>query len=288
MLRAKKLSDFESSGMGEVHRDWDAQRVLKESSADSVLEVTWTNLEDGQPGLSHVQEGLSAGKNVITTNKGPAVFEYAKLNDLAKKNNARFMIEGTVMAGTPIVSFLEKTMPAADIYEVQGLLNGTCNYILSEMENQGLPFEVALKNAQDLGFAEADPTLDIGGGDARAKAIILTHLLGKNYPMEKVTCEGITGVTLDMIEKAKAEKKRWKLITQIKMDSDGQVEKCGVEPMCLDIATSPLANIGGALNALQFRTDMLGPDLTIVGPGAGKIETGYSLFTDLMTVAGKC
>jgi|ERR1712224_101383 len=105
-------------------------------------------------------------------------------------------------------------------------------------------------------------------------------ILKQNFPTSEITCEGIEGISLDMVKEAKAEGKRWKLISQLLME-EGQIKSVSVKPMKLDDKES-LANVGGALNALCFKTDMLGPDLTMIGPGAGKIETGFSLFSDLM------
>ena len=141
-------------------------------------------------------------KNVITTNKGPVVFAYDKLDQLARSNGRRFMIEGAIMSGTPIVSLM-RMLPAAEYQSISGILNGTCNYILCKMEQDGDSFDEALKEAQRLGYAEADPSFDVGGGDARAKAIILTKLLKPlgGYDTDKIFLEGIEGITKEMVVK---------------------------------------------------------------------------------------
>eukprot|EP00392_Amoebophrya_sp_AT5.2_P013668 g13797.t1 len=290
----KSLNDFGKDKTGYKH-ELDALQTCKDVEADSLLEMTWTNLEDGTPAISHVETCLNHGKNVITTNKGPVVFAYDKLDALARSKGLRFMIEGSfsfvrsIVSGTPIVSLM-RNMPACDYTEISGILNGTCNYILSSMEFDGVDFDTALKEAQRLGYAEANPSFDVGGGDARAKAIILCRMLKDTFPTDKIELEGITEVTKQMVDEAKAQGKRYKLVSTLKFDAASQkITSIAVKPTMLDTKADSLANVGGALNALNFKTDMLGPDLTIIGPGAGKVETGYSLFTDLMYLcdAGK-
>jgi len=273
----KSLDDF---GGSNCQHGFDAMGACKNMDADSLLEMTWTNLDDGMPAINHVEAALTNGKNVITTNKGPVVFGYDRLDEIARQNDRRFMIEGAIMSGTPIVSLM-RNLPACDYSEISGILNGTCNYILSSMEFDQVDFEPALKEAQRLGYAEANPEFDVGGGDARAKAIILCRILGDKFPSDKIVLEGITGITKAMVDEAKAEGKRWKLISKLSFEQ-GEIKSISVKPEMLDVKADSLANVGGALNALNFKSDMLGNDLTMIGPGAGKIETGYSLFSDLL------
>lgn len=152
------------------------------------------------------------------------------------------------------------------------------------MEGASAPeFDVALAEAQRLGYAEANPAFDIGGGDARAKAIILTRILKDSFRSEDIFLEGIESISKSMVNDALAEGKRWKLTSKIVFESD-KIRSIEVKPQKLCMKTDALANVGGCLNALNFKTDMLGNDLTMIGPGAGKIETGYSLFSDLLYV----
>jgi len=279
----KSLSDFAGTKSATVYKDWDGLKTCAEVNADTICEQTFTNLTDGTPAISHVQACIDAGKNVVTTNKGPVVFAYDELDAAARAKGVRFMIEGSIMSGTPIVSLM-RALPAAEYTEISGILNGTCNYMLCRMEDDGISFEEALADAQRLGYAEADPSFDIGGGDARAKAIILTRILKDKFPMADISCEGIEGISLDMVKKAKAQGQRYKLLSSLLMEN-GKVVKAGVAPKAIPVS-DPLAGVGAANNALNFKSDMLGDSLTIQGPGAGKIETGYSLFTDLMYLAG--
>ncbi len=261
-------------------KDWDTLKLIKKSNADIVCELTYTDLTSGGPAVDHVNTALKAGKNVVTSNKGPAALLYPEMKKLADKHGVRFLIEGTVVAGTPVINLAEGPLAGCEISKIRGILNGTTNYMLSEME-KGMGYEDVLKIAQEKGYAEADPTGDVEGYDARGKVTILANVvMGASMNINDVPCKGITGISPEDIEKAKAENKRWKLI--------GSVEKSGdkvtgsVSPEMVDLS-HPLAGVMGATNALTFTTDLLG-DVTIVGPGAGRIETGFSILTDMLAI----
>jgi homoserine dehydrogenase len=217
---------------------------------------------------------------VVTSNKGPAALAYREMSDLAEQNGVKFLIEGTVVSGTPILNLADGPLAGCAISAVRGILNGTTNYILTQME-EGNSYEDALAKAQELGYAEADPTGDVEGYDARAKVTILTNVvMGQNFAIDDVACEGITKISKDDISDAKSRGARWKLIgsTEIK---DGVVT-ASVKPEMVPLS-HPLAGIMGATNALTFSTDLMG-DITIVGAGAGRKETGFSILTDLLHI----
>ncbi|UCF49661.1 MAG: homoserine dehydrogenase, partial [Thermoplasmatales archaeon] len=187
--------------------------------------------------------------------------------------------EGVVLSGTPAINLAKLTLAGNNITAFKGILNGTTNYILTRME-EGMAYEDALKKAQDLGYAEADPTGDVEGLDALGKVVILTNVvLGKKITWQDVERRGITQITIEDIEKAKSEGKRWKLIGSSEIQKDGSV-KAKVWPQKLPL-NDPLAGVSEATNALTFFTDELGP-VTIVGPGAGRRETGFALLIDLL------
>ncbi len=190
------------------------------------------------------------------------------------------MIEGTVVAGTPVINLTEGPLAGCEISKIRGIMNGTTNYMLTEME-KGMPYAAVLKIAQEKGYAEADPTGDVEGYDARGKVTILANIvMGAGIKIDDVPCKGITGITPKDIETAKKQGKRWKLIGSIERKKDKIV--ASVNPEMIDL-THPLAGVMGATNALTFTTDLLG-DVTIVGPGAGKIETGFAILTDLLAI----
>jgi len=268
---------------GGAEKGWDAIKTARESNADIVCEMTYTDVKTGQPATDHCRAAFETGKHVVTSNKGPAALFYRELVDLASKNNVKFMIEGTVMSGTPVINLAANTLAGNDITAVKGILNGTTNFILTNME-AGRSYEEVLDEAQKLGYAEADPTADVEGFDALAKVTILANvLMGENVKPDDIPCKGITQITLDDIEKAKADGKRWKLIGEVRREG-GKVS-ASVSPQTVDL-THPLAGVMGAVNAVTFSTDLMG-DVTVNGPGAGKIETGYSILIDILEIHGK-
>ncbi len=277
----KSLDDYKCScSCGTCYTGWDAMRTIKESNADVICELAYTDLQTGEPAISHCKAAFESGKHVVTSNKGPAALAYQEILKLAKNNNVQFKIEGTVVSGTPILNLAEGPLAGCKISAIKGILNGTTNYILSEMED-GMSYEDALTKAQELGYAEADPTGDVEGYDARAKVTILTNVvMGESFGINDVTCEGITNIASEDIAKAKDQDARWKLLGSTEI-IDGKVV-ASVKPVMVP-TTHPLAGIMGATNALTFTTDLMG-DITIVGAGAGKVETGYSILTDILTI----
>ncbi len=260
--------------------DWDAETMIRESGADVMCELAFTNLEDGEPALSHCKAAFRSGVHVATSNKGPAALAYREMHDLAQKHGVKFLIEGTVVSGTPILNLAEGPLAGCSISAVRGILNGTTNYILTQME-EGKSYEDALSKAQELGYAEADPTGDVEGYDARAKVAILTNVvMGRDLSLDQIACEGITNITPEDIASAQSQGARWKLIGATEL-VDGIVT-ASVKPEMVPLS-HPLAGIRGATNALTFSTDLLG-DITIVGPGAGRKETGFSILADLLFI----
>jgi homoserine dehydrogenase len=255
--------------------------MIEKCEADVIAELTYTDIKTGEPATSYIKKALRTGKHVVTSNKGPAALYYGELSKLAKQNNLYFRIEGTVMSGTPVFSLCESGLAGNEIREVKGILNGTTNFILSKMELEGMEYAAALALAQKLGYAEADPTADVEGYDAVAKIVILSNvLLGGELTPADVKREGITALNRGMIMTAKEQGFRYKLIAQTR--KVGAKIEASVSPQKLPL-TDPLAGVMGAQNALTFDTDLMGK-VTIQGAGAGKIETGYSILSDILAI----
>lgn len=277
--KGKKLDEY-PTGL----KDWDSLTTIRDSNADTIVEVTFTDVKTGEPAITHIKAALNSGKNVVSTNKGPVVKQVVNLLKLAEKNKAFYGFEGVVLAGTPAVNLAEYTLAGNNIKGFKGILNGTTNYILTRME-EGMGYEDALKKAQELGYAEADPTGDVEGLDALGKVVILTNVvLGKNIGWQDVERKGITGISKEDIKEAKEEGMRWKLIGSAEIQVNGSI-KAKVKPIKLPL-NDPLAGVNESTNALTFFTDELGP-VTIVGPGAGRRETGFSLLIDLLNINRK-
>jgi len=255
--------------------------VIRSTTADIVVEATFTNPVDGEPAVSHVRTALESGKSVTTTNKGPVALAGAELNRIAADHGVRFEYEGSVMSGTPVLRFASDALPGLRVSAVQGILNGTSNYVLGQMES-GMTLADAVAEAQALGYAEADPTADIEGSDVQLKVVILANeILGAAITTADVERRGISGVTPEDIRAAAAEGKRWKLIGTARRDEAGRVVAT-VEPAALP-STHPLAGISGPMNAVSFDTDLLGT-VTVSGPGAGRVETAYALLSDIIAI----
>ncbi len=280
-LAAKKgpLTDYP----GITH--WEsALEGLQASSADILVEVTPTNLRDAEPGMSHIREALSKGMHVVTANKGPAALAATELISLASQHGVQLRMESTVMAGTPVISTIREGMAGARVYAIRGILNGTTNYILSAMA-EGRDYVESLADAQSKGYAETDPSADVEGYDAVAKTLILAALVfGHTLKPERVVREGITAITREQIQSVNDQDKRMKLIASLRLLSDGDGQKkileARVEPTILPL-TDPLARVDGVTNALTIHSDTLS-EVTIIGPGAGPIQTGQGLLADVL------
>jgi homoserine dehydrogenase len=184
------------------------------------------------------------------------------------------------MSGTPSLRLGTELLSAAGVTCIQGIINGTTNYILSQMD-AGAAYADALAEAQAKGYAEADPTGDVEGFDAAGKVVILANLLmGADIRMEDVDRTGITRLSVDDIQIAKANGERWKLIGKVEKTPSGA--KASVKPQRLP-QTHPLAQVSGATNAITYTTKLLG-EVTLIGPGAGRLETGYALIGDLLAL----
>ena len=258
----------------------DALAVIRESKATIVVEMTYTDLTTGEPATSHLKAALKTGKHVVTTNKGPLALHYKELSALAAKKKLQFRYEGTVMAGTPAISFGMTNLAGCDFSEIRGIFNGTTNFILTQMEG-GMSYAEALKKAQELGYAEADPTGDVEGFDTMGKVLILANVfMDGKLKKEEVSRTGITKLTPDDIRKAASEGKRWKLIGSLKRE--GNRVTGSVRPQALPLS-NPLTSVMGATNAIQFATDLMG-EVTVVGAGAGRKETGFAVLSDLLDI----
>ncbi len=261
-------------------RGWSSEETITNSNADSVVEMTFTDVQTGQPAIDHCTVAFTNKKNIVMTNKGPVALAYDRLFSLAKENGVKWLFEGSVMSGSPALRLPELTLTGNDITEIRGILNGTTNYMFMRMED-GLTYEEALREAQEKGFAEADPTADVEGYDVLYKILILANVvLGYPLKREDVTCKGIANMTTNDIKEAKEQGRRWKLIGSLKKTDQGLLATVQPEMVSLD---DPLAGISGAMNAITYECDLSGP-ITLVGAGAGIKETGFAVLIDLIHI----
>jgi homoserine dehydrogenase len=232
--------------------------MIRSPDVDLVIELTHTDLRRGEPGLTHLREALGLGKDVITTNKGPLALAYWELRDLAERKGAFLGFEGTVLSGTPAINLAQLCIEPAEVVSLEGVLNGTTNFILSSME-AGESFEEALSSAIRMGFAEADPSNDIDGLDAAAKVTI-----GKGDVSRSLS----NGKRIKLLARA------WR---------DGAAIRAWVGPAEID-QSNPLAMAEGITNALTYHLDV-GYSVTIMGPGAGGDSAAMAVMSDLIRLA---
>ena len=259
-------------------KDIMAKEQISKLKLDICIETTPTNPNTGEPALSHIIEALCNKINVVASNKGPFYLRYKKIQDLAKEQGCIVKYEATVASGVPILSIREGIM-ANTITSIRAILNGTCNYILSRMAAEGVSFQLALKEAQELGYAEADPTLDIEGYDAAGKLVILANeLLGWSKTIKDVRIKGITEITAQTIELAKSDG------FFIKHLAIAENDTLFVEPRLVE-RDSPL-NISGTLNVIELQTKYAGP-IIIMGRGAGGFEAASGILNDMINISLK-
>ena len=253
----------------------DPIQIIESTDAEILLELTPTNLEDGEPGLTNITTAMKYGKNIITANKGPLSVAFPSLVELANYNGVMFRFSGTVGGGTPVLEFAKRCLKGDRIVSFRGILNGTTNYILSKMQ-EGLSFDEALTDAKKKGYVEANPSLDIDGFDAAAKLVIMANwLIGLKVTIDNVSRKGISEIKKEDITNAEKENMIIKLIAKC------ENKKLVVEPTKIS-KNDPLC-VNGTLNAVTFSLEHSG-DQTIVGRGAGGIETASAVLRDMIEI----
>ena len=242
--------------------------------AEVLIETTTSNYKDAEPGMSHIVNAMKNGLHVITVNKGPLALAFPSLMELAIYNQVLLRFSGTVGGGTPILDYAKNSLRGERIVSFEGILNGTTNYILTNMAN-GMTFKAALADAKKKGYVEADPSLDIDGFDAAAKLVILANwIMDMKVTIKDIERKGISGVTTTDVKKAAARKCAVKLIA-----SCDRKLVVGPKEIPLD---DPLC-VNGTLNAITFNSEHSGQQ-TIIGRGAGGMETASSILRDLLDI----
>ncbi len=259
------------------------EEAMEKVPFDVLLELSVTNLKDGNPAFLFIRKALEWGKHVVTTNKGPIALHLDSLQKLAKKQGVALKYEGTVMAGTPLLNLIEKNLAGLEINKIEGILNGSTNFILTRME-EGLEYEEAVEEARGKGILEADASADLDGWDATAKVMILAQaVFGQGLDVRQVQRQGISHLRREDILRARAADKVWKLIARV--EKVGKRVEASVQPEMVD-RDHPLAKVKGTMNAATIFTDYL-QEVTIFGPGAGRHETGFAVLNDLLSIFAK-
>lgn len=257
-------------------RDLDTERLIRDFPAHVLVEASPSDFETAQPALRYCYAAFNSGKHVVLANKGPVALDYGGLVDAARRARRKLYFEATVMAGTPSIRLAMESLAGCTVNRVRGILNGTTNFILTQMQT-GHSYKDALELAQSLGYAEADPTADVDGWDAAGKLQILANVLYGGFANNgAIEVNGIAGITRENMKIAEQNGERYKLIAEA-TPHGGRIHLARL-PL-----TDPLANVNGATNALTLSTDLMG-DITLIGAGAGRKETGFAILSDLLAI----
>jgi len=268
------LRDFPGSPIEKVLTH-DYNDIINDDEVKVIVEV----LGGIEPAYTFVKQALLKGKSVVTSNKELVAKHGAELLQIAKEKNINFLFEASVGGGIPIIRPLNQSLTADEIYEITGILNGTTNYILSKMSNEGLSFDEVLKKAQDKGYAERNPEADVEGYDACRKIAILSSLaFGMHVDFEDIYTEGITKITKKDTEYAKAAGYDIKLLATSKK-IDNKVYAM-VAPFMIN-NEHPLSNVNDVFNAIFVKGNVIG-DVLFYGKGAGKLPTASAVVADVV------
>jgi homoserine dehydrogenase len=255
-----------------------ANDVVSRADYDILVEVTPTNADTGEPARSYMKAAIRRGKHVVTSNKGPISRHLAELKKMATDNGVRIRYEATVGGAIPIMHTLGEGIRGNNVLALYGVLNGTCNFILTRMAAEGLTYDQALAEARELGYAEADPTYDVKGIDAAIKLVILANTIWeKQVSLGDIDITGIDLLTTDALRLADEQDCTIRLIAEA-LPEKGLLR---VSPRLIR-KDHPLV-FEGTLNAISIQTDMAG-EITLIGKGAGSIETASAVIGDILSI----
>lgn len=281
------LADLAAGGARTAFRPWvpgeDGVSFAARSDADVLVELTTLDIYSGQPAIAHVEAALGSGKHVVTANKGPIAWDYARLSRLAAASGRRLLFEAVVMDGAPVFSLVRHCLPGCRVTGIHGILNSTTNVVLEKM-GAGLTPSEALAAAQAMGVAEADPSLDLDGWDSAAKLAALANvLMDAGITPPRVEREGIGRIGPCDLAAARADGRVIKLLCEAGTTAPGGRVWARVAPCALP-AGHPYAAVCGTSSVLTLSTDMLG-ELTITEHVPGPQQTAYGVLADLMALA---
>jgi len=261
-----RYSDTENNASG--------TEIINNLEAEVLIETTESNYKDAEPGMTHIIDAMKRGMHVISVNKGPLALAFPSLMEIAEYNHVLFRFSGTVGGGTPILDFAKNSLRGERIVSFDGILNGTTNYILTNMAN-GMSFNNALDDAKQKGYVEADESLDLDGLDAAAKLVILANwIMGMKVTMPDIKITGIRKIDNSDIKHAAEKNCAIKLIASCNKElTVAPKEIASIDPLC----------VSGTLNAISFTSEHSGTQ-TIIGRGAGGIETASSILRDLIDI----
>ena len=256
----------------------DAQEVINHPEVNVIVEL----IGGYEPARSLILQAINAGKHVVTANKALLAKHGSEIFSISEDQQVSIGFEAAVGGAIPIIRAIRESFVANKIYSIEGIVNGTANYILSKMSDEHCSFDLALKEAQEKGFAEADPTFDIEGIDSAHKIAILSQLAyGTPVKFEDITIQGISSVTIHDIECAREFGYRVKLLAISKFDGD--FVDIRIHPAMIP-QSNPMANVNGVLNAVRVCDDLMEENI-LIGHGAGSLPTGSAVIADIIEIA---
>ncbi len=281
LRKALSLADagvsLESCGRG-ISRT--APEYIRQARADIVIELTPLRIGPRQIAVEHGLAALHTGKHLITANKGPVVYHYRRLRELARRNRVGFRYEGTVLDGAPVFNLFQEALRGARIESFEGILNSTTNLVLSEIE-AGRTYADGVEAARRIGFLETDPSMDLDGWDATVKACLLANvLMGGRLQPERVPRQGVSSMPSDAVRTAVAEGKRVKQVAR--GSREGRAVRASVSLEAID-PDHPLFSVNGTSSSLVVRTDML-KEFQIVERDPGLRQTAFAVYSDLIAI----
>ena len=261
------------------HNEIKVESMIKNANIDTLIELTPTNIVDGEPALTYIRNALENKKNVITGNKGPIVLKYKELKAIADNNGVKLKIGCTTGGALPSISGGIYDVAGSEIKSIEGILNGTTNYILTKMTNDEITYEKALKEAQEEGIVESNPSLDVLGYDTASKIIILSNvLMNTDIKFSDLKIQGITDIKLEDLKLEKSKNKKVKLIGKIEKNNDEVIAY--VKPMPID-ESHPLYSVDYKNKGVYYKTDTLG-DISIIGGASGTMNAAASILRDII------
>jgi homoserine dehydrogenase len=275
--RVEEMRGFGKKGLS-------GKDVISSIPADLLVETTPTNIRDGEPGMTHLRTALTYNRHVVTAAKGPLVVDYKGLKELAKKAKVKMMISAATAAALPTLDVGLTCLAGTEVLNAEGILNGTTNYILTRMHEEGTPYQDALAEAQKMGVAEPDPSLDVEGRDTANKTLLIANeVFQAGLSLKDIPVEGITRVTPEDIQEAKKKGKVIKLIGKVEK-KEGKVV-ASVAPMALPL-DHPLASVRGTEKAISYLTDTM-DRVTVSGGKSNPVGAAAALLKDIIRVYQK-
>lgn len=284
LLESERITGrVDSSGQKGISVGIPVLDMIKELDFDVLVECSSPDLERGEPATSYISAALDRGKAVVTSNKGPLFHNYHSLRETASRRNARFLFEGTVMTGTPVFSLFRRCLTGSRILRIEGVLNGTSNFLL-DMMKRGSGFERALLEVQRRAYSEPDPFLDVDGWDSASKASILAQVLmnAPYIPFSGMSIEGIRSLDPELFARADRMAGSVRLLCRVEKQGDSHI--ISVKPEILP-SNHPLSSVSGVTNGVLFMTDTIG-EICITGAGAGPLLTAHALLMDILSLQG--